>query len=347
MKKIAILTLIHSNNYGAVLQAYALKYALFKMGANAQLINYLPARAKSITLKNILKHTIFYPWVLYVNYKFSCFFHFLSDMPVYKKKNLTKLNPLFDCFIVGSDQVWNIQGRNYDTSYLLDFVKDNNKKFSYAASVGKTTLTQRETNLMVSFLSFFKQISVRENSVVQLINRISKKEVKCHIDPTLLLQEAEWGKIAQVPNKKNYILLYLMNRNPSILSFAKKLANKKNLQLILLSTSPAGYKNVRNVCPTPQQWLGYFFHAKYVITNSFHGLAFSINLKKDFFVGFLPPPSEVNSRLENLLQITGLQNRLYTCFTDNYDEPIDWKTVQKKLNIERQKAFDYLKEIIR
>ena len=138
-----------------------------------------------------------------------------------------------------------------------------------------------------------------------------------------------------------------MYNDKKIVHFAKKLAKQKNLKLLFIFQ----YFDLRHIVwakyitPTPQEWLGLFLNASYIVTNSFHGLAFSINFNKDFFLGKLPSTWPVNSRLDNLLDLTGLQNRLYTNFTDHFEEPINWTYVNEIIRQERTKAQDYLQEI--
>lgn len=346
MKKIGIFTYNCANNYGAMLQAYALKRIIHYLGAKAALINYLPAKNQEWTLKDYLKKTLFYPWIVYVNYKFALFRKpYLTDMPPVKKANLHALNDQFDLFISGSDQVWNMRGNRNDPSYLLDFVNEDNKKYSYAASLGKTDISCDEKKLISKYIKHFKMVSVREPSTLGIAQDLSGKEAQWHIDPSLLLSQTDWRQIAQMPKEKGYVLLYLMNVNSDIISFAKQLAVREHLTLLMLSTSPLPIKGVKKICPSPQQWLGYFFHATYVVTNSFHGLAFSINLQKNFWVALQPPPSNVNVRLQDLLKLTALENRLVSTDGIFSNSPINWAAVNAKLAYERQRALLYLKEI--
>ena len=86
--------------------------------------------------------------------------------------------------------------------------------------------------------------------------------------------------------------------------------------------------------------------AKYVVTNSFHGLCFSINFNKQFFVDFLPQNFSVNSRLENLLDITNLKDRLIYNIETNYGKSIDWDSINKIIEQEREKSLNYLQSIV-
>lgn len=357
MRKIAILTFSRVNNYGAMLQAYALKTVLKDIGAEAEMINYKAPYLEAIFnpnpfvnrgCGNFIKKLLFLPKNVYIRQFFSSFMDkYLDGKLTYSRAELANLEKNYDCFITGSDQVFNMNLTGGDETFFLDFVKDNDKKYSYAASFGKNEITSEEETLTAPFLKLFKEISVRESTAVPLAERLSSKKVRRDIDPTLLLSAKEWLKIASIPDTKgDYILLYLLNRNAKIIEFAKNLARAKGLKMIMFTTSPFPRKAVATAASTPQEWLGYFLKAKYVVTNSFHGLAFSINFNKDFFLDLLPPPSNVNSRLENLLELTGLKGRLIDNIGDNYNAEISWGEVNSVMEKERERSKTYLKEII-
>ena len=346
MKKAAILTYTHADNYGALLQAYALKKVLNSCGAETKVLNY-----KVLPIKNnfrmIIKKILFAYFNAKNKKKFSPFRKLiLGDTPPICRRDLPALNDVFNLFIVGSDQVWNFHGNGHDTSFMLDFVKDDNMKFSYAASFGRNDLPEPEKVLAAPWLKQFKTISVREASSVSLAKELSGKEnVRADIDPTLLLSKEDWRSIAVMPKEKDYILIYLMSNNSAIRDFAHSLAKKTGLKLIMLTASPLLYKGIKTLCPAPQEWLGYFMNAKYIVTNSFHGLAFSINFNKDFFVDLLPPPSKVNSRLLDLLALTGLENSLIGKGANLGEPAPDWVKVNAKLAAEKEKSLAYLRSI--
>ncbi|WP_428066283.1 polysaccharide pyruvyl transferase family protein [Candidatus Proelusimicrobium volucris] len=347
MRKTGILTYVWANNYGAVLQAYALKKTISLLGAESLILNYRGIPNKK-NIKQFVKRIFFPIWNFRVRRNFKSFRDIIlkNSFPL-KRDNLPALNDKFDIFITGSDQVWNFFGNGFDSSYLLDFVRDNNKKYSYAASFGRPEITPEEEALCAPLLKLFARISVREDCGVPLAERLSSKSVRRDIDPTLLLTKNEWLEVAQMPDRENYVLLYLMSHNAKIIDYAKELGQKKGLKVVMITTSPIPRKGIEVLMVTPQEWLGYFLKAKYVVTNSFHGLAFSINFNKDFFVDLLPPPSNVNSRLENLLELTGLKGRLIDNICDNYEEEISWGRINAIIERERLKSFSYLGSIIR
>ncbi|MBO7237952.1 MAG: polysaccharide pyruvyl transferase family protein [Elusimicrobiaceae bacterium] len=366
MKKIGILTFHNANNYGAVLQAYALKSTLTRLGSTAHVLNYycpkLQREYKGIPVfKKSFAEIIKYPFKL-------LFFPILRKQIArrfksFREQYLLDTKPLlpsiigdntqsYDAFVCGSDQVFNPRITHFDSNYFLAFSPNKSKNYSYAASFGLALeyLRPEERAFFAKQLAHFNQISVREMQGAQIVEDILASKAQVHIDPTLLLTKEDWKKLAVLPKTKNYVLLYLMYEDPNLISLAQQLARQKGCELLFIShsmyfrkTVPAPY-----IKPTPQEWLGLFLNAQYVFTNSFHGLAFSINFNRPFFVGRLPNKrGAINSRFDNLLEITGLQNRLYTRFTatHNFDEPIEWQRVNNILTQEREKSFSYLRTI--
>lgn len=212
---------------------------------------------------------------------------YLQDTPPIMSSQLSQLNNQFDLFIAGSDQIWNFAITRGDTAFLLDFVTDPQKKSSYAASFGFDYIDEAAKPVFARLLPQFTHLSVREQSGARLVKQITGKDVPVVLDPTLLLPREHWAAFAaQVPSK-GYVLLYLMNENDKIISFAKNLARQKGLPIRCLSSNKL--KGIPCVGGTPEEFVGYFQNAACVVTNSFHGLAFSINLHKEFFVDRLPP----------------------------------------------------------
>ncbi len=365
MKKIGILTFQFVDNYGALLQAYALKSILLRWKCSAEILNYYCPKIQADYSLNIFKpkpHTLIQyfklpvklcllPVQCYLRTRFAIFCkQYITNLPPVLPIELSALQAQYDLFITGSDQVFNPRITGFDANYFLAFSKDTSKNASYAASFGfeLKDLSEQEKQFIRQNIPHLKHLSVREQQGAEIIHSLTGQTAQVHIDPTLLLTKTQWQELAQLPTRpKPYMLLYLMHKDPGLITFAKQLARVKNCQLLYVSTA-VDIKNrvpATHITPTPQEWLGLFLHAAYVVTNSFHGLAFSINFNQTFFVGKLPASWPANSRLENLLSLTGLHNRVYTNFTDNYDKPIDWETVNEKLGNERKKSLAYLQAI--
>lgn len=353
MKKIAILTFHNTNNYGAVLQTYALQKTLSDIKADAGVLNYLCPfieRQRTFNFKgysafHLIKKIIKIPFQMFIEHKFKFFRdQFFNIIKIDKNRDL---NNEFDVFLVGSDQVWNYALTNNDPVYFLDFVRDKRKKNSYAASFGIDSIADEYKLPYKRLLSEFYKISVREKQAQNIIKDLLNIDVPVVLDPTFLLSKYQWQSIA-VPKREKFVLLYLIKQDKKIIDFAEDLAKKKKLKLIYLSTAAVKVVKAEYIRPTPQEWLGYFLSAEYIVTNSFHGLAFSINFQKSFFVDLFPPSSiDLNSRLENILDLFDLRGRLIDNIGNDYDQPVNYDSVGKILETEREESINYLKEIIK
>lgn len=359
MKKIGILTFQQADNYGALLQAYALKQVLHNQGHQADIINYDSAigrihqwfKASSFSPWQLVKQGVRFPFWYYRHRQFEQFrAQYLINTPLLSSQQLPALNAQYDQFIAGSDQVFNLRITQFDENYFLAFNPDTSKNYSYAASFGfeLKNLSEKEKAFIAQNLTHFNRLSIREKQGAQIVNELAQRPVQIHIDPTLLLTKKQWEKL-MLPSlfSKPYILVYLMAKDDTLIDFAHQLSRRTGYKLIYIPSSlqMRPWVHTQTIVASIPQWLTLFANATYVITNSFHGIAFSINFNRPFFINRLPSTWPANSRLQNLLETTGLQDRLCTNFTKNYDVPMDWDSVNQKLDQERQKAFAYLQEI--
>lgn len=352
--KIGILTFHSALNYGAILQTYALQQSIKKLGADVEIINYQAPfnekRFKNKTLKDLTDIRTLYNVLFRNGYKiynrenFSKFYDELSLSDVCKTKSeLKKVCQKYDRIVCGSDQVWNISCTENDDSYFLPFITDSYKKTSYAASIGFEKLPDCYKEKYSKWISEFSEISVREKSAATIIEELTGRKAECVVDPTLLLNKNEWLEIAdysKVPQKK-YVLLYLMSEDKKIISFAKKIAKRENCKIVYINErlfNLNGAENLRNVTPT--QWLGLFDKAEFVVTNSFHGTAFSINFEKEFFVRYIPH-SIANTRLYSILKEYNFLKRE----VDETDcETCDFVHSKLKLCENREKSMSFIKK---
>lgn len=196
MKKIGICTLYYQNrNYGANLQAYALRYTLEKLGVNAELVPYYyrtRVRRLLSSIKQSLKKNSISKNVEKRNRVIDKFNNLIPHSKVYYSNTIHKANKYYDCFITGSDQVWNPDWIN---KYLsLDFVEDGKVTASYAASTGKVNLNVSEQQKLKRALNNTKYISIRENESIASLQKLTDKPIINVLDPTLLLSRSEWDE---------------------------------------------------------------------------------------------------------------------------------------------------------
>ncbi|WP_040373720.1 polysaccharide pyruvyl transferase family protein, partial [Peribacillus psychrosaccharolyticus] len=247
----------------------------------------------------------------------------------------------------GSDQVWNYLTAGFDKSYFLDFVQDKSKKNSYAASFGVDSIPETYKKDYYKLLSDFQNISVREQQGADIVKDVLEVNPPVLLDPTLMLNREEWNRVSS-KNKENaeYLLLYLIAESKSIISLAKRVAKERNLKIIYISDrlyKSTGMDNRSKV--GVDEWVNLFLNASFIVTNSFHGVAFSINFQKEFYMQYLPGNAKVNSRLENILELTGLKDRFVSDFEKINIDHIDYSKVNKILQQEREKSIKYLKNV--
>lgn len=357
--KAGILTFHRALNYGAVLQTFALNRAVCSLGAECKVIDYRSEPLEDtykvfnfkkgnpliVIAKGILKGRI----ILKKKKGFDAFVakNISITENSYSFPQLSSLNDEYDLFITGSDQVWSPSCVGFDEAYFLTFA-ENSKKNSYAASIGCKNIPSDKVDKYLDRLKDYKNISVREKNAAELLRGVGiNLPIEKNIDPTLLLSSEEYDAIAAEPAEKKYILVFSVNMPVNLLNYAKKLGAEKGLQVIYLNDKPM--MRVKGITyktgVSPEQFLGYIKNAEYVVTNSFHGTAFSVIFHKNFFVEYQTQNGR-NGRAEELLDRLGISNREIKNLDLIHETPIDWEKVEKEISAEREKSYEYLKKIL-
>lgn len=327
MKTIGILTFHTADNYGAVLQAYALQHFLSThYNVKAEIINFstplLENEYKIFFLKspNILKN-IFYKIINFLFYsklkhkkKKFVFFRtkvlYLSEKKYVSPEDLKNNIYPYDIFISGSDQVFNPK-INYSDIYYLNFDKKNGKKVAYAPSFGISNFSEEITKRIKPYLDDFDSLSCRESQGAFYLSSIMQRDIPCVIDPVFLLSKKDWLKIAIKPNiKNNYIFVYDLNGGYKLLSLAKKVAESTGLDIYCCTSHITfRYSGVKCLYDLgPQDLLGYIANAEYVVTDSFHGTSLSIIMGTKF-LSYIASPA-TSSRIKSILDILGLKTNI-------------------------------------
>lgn len=361
MKKcrVGIMTFFRVNNFGAVLQAYALSKTCEKIGYETEIINYeCSFLEKPYRLENLKNRGVF----LYL----TSLFGFLTRFPRNRKFEEFRKNELcvsqkkydrthvietsYDLIIAGSDQVWNLEATNGDVGYLCEGFPEKTVKCSYAASFGKTDMDQKWVELIKHGLDHFTHITCREEEGTRFVNSLTDtSDCQTVIDPVFLLSGDEWRSLAVSPKtKEKYILVYQQSITPTVVEVAKRLTKEKKRKILFIPF-PMG-KAAFGSCKTnysPKEWLGLIQNAEFVVTDSFHGTAFSIVLNKDFYVSTSGTGPKTSSRIHGLLEKMNLKDR-YVVKADSLSrlgEKIRWDEVNKRIDVERAKSMKYLREI--
>lgn len=352
-KKCKIITFHNAVNYGAVLQAFALKNVMSsfcetgiydycdKKMKRQYSINPFISKKRSIISRKLIRFVPHYKQ----KRKFKNF------VKKYLIDNFDETNNTF--YITGSDQVWNYNCTGFDKTYFLDFVTDSRLKNSYSASFGFDSLSDEVKDEYKLLLSDYNLISVRENEGAKIIKDLINRDVPVTLDPTLLLNKKDWENA--FPEKKikqkQYILVYAFHITDSMRSFILNLSKEKSLPVVILMPEKPLNKNViikdaiYKTSVSPEEWINYFLNASYVVTNSFHGTAFSVNFNKQFFVEHLNATQNLNSRINTLLGNVGLTDRIIDENID-IDSNIDFIAVNSILERKRKESVDYLKSIV-
>ena len=367
-KKIGILTFSFSTNPGSVLQAYALQETIADMGDYApHIINY----QKTAAGKPVMGKTVFcgplgqwtpkkvFLWIKYlVAYplrvgKYTKFFNkYYRNYPDERcfRDQLPALESQYDKFVVGSDQVWNFGSYSVDDTYFLDFVKDDFKKISYAASFGSAGVPEGMEEKAAQYISAFSSIAVRESHGVDVVKELTDRDATQVLDPSLLLDGERYESMAIPPKcKGRYVMLYLREESSRLEAYAHKLADQYGIKVVkVLKHWKCNRKGKPVHALSPQEWLGYMGGAQFVVTNSFHGICFSMIFEKQFFVDFLKSVSvATNPRMQSVMRLFGLENRDIDTNADvSVLEPIDYEMVNAIRAEQKALSLKYLKNAL-
>ena len=322
-KKVDIITIHFGTNHGSVLQAYALSNYLNSVGCEAEIIDYVPKRYK-IWNALLLKKGKLYPLpVLLAYYPIAViksirvrkiFERFLKKNLNLTRKYSTSIQlrerpPKADIYISGSDQVWNNDyNGDKDNSYFLDFVGGNGKKIAYAASFGKEEISDSEYLYKIKpMLKSFNKISVRESDALNILGKIGVESTHV-VDPVFLLSKEQWTDFANdFKTTEPYILVYVMDGLYSeLLDCAHKIKEETGNSIYVVSFRKIKDSRIDKCfhLANPKDFVGLINNASAVVTNSFHGTAFSVLFQKNFItIG----KKMYNSRMISLLNKLLLQ----------------------------------------
>lgn len=350
MKKIKIVTYCTWTSIGSVLQSLGLKKALegldFKseIWLNSKNNNYEKIKVHSV--KSFIKRC--YEIIIYGKRKKAHqnrirFINENIDIEYYndyKDLEIMAQNDDFDIVLAGSDQIWS--PLKDDPIFFLEFVKGK-RKVSYAASMGVTKIAPDKVEKFKERINSFEYISVREEECVEAIKPLTSRDVYLHIDPTFLVSADEWRKYSAKYNVKGpYILLYMLFWDESCTKKIKKLKKETGLPVYAITNTLSGVwadKCLYDVDISEFLWL--IDNAKYVITSSFHGAAFSLIFNKKF-ASVINPKSP--SRLKNLHRVFSIPE--IDIEDLNKTENYDYEQINEIISFEKEKSVRYLRRIL-
>ena len=333
--KIAILTFHNTVNYGAMLQTYALYRYLRNNGVHCEVLDYKNAAIERVerplklfsqrSLKGVIKY---FKCGKAQRRKWARFERFRRENVALSERSYTRdtvflADDEYSAFIVGSDQVWNTELTDTDLTYYLDFVTDNSKKHSYAASFGFSEW-QGDPSTLKQLLLQFSSLNVREQSAKRLIGD-SRVNVVC--DPTLLLPVSEWEQLALNDTFSDCIVVYMIDFRKEVFDFVRELSQKTGCKTVYVHDAIRSQKGMVNSRDhSVEDFISMIKNARFVVTGSFHAVCMSLLFQKQFYYT-LNSKSNKNSRLENLLEKAGLIHRTITDASGD----IDYAQVNLKL----------------
>lgn len=363
--KAGLMTFHTAANYGAALQAYAFEKFLLDRGIECEYINYVNAsRAHEYSmtwhiwdslrrgnLKNAVAYALGSPFMSLRKHRFDKFYeqYLKATAKVYhNSEEAAELNDKYDYFVVGSDQVWNPLCNGDDAAFLLDFVKDDDKRISYSPSFGMTSVDDAHKAVYAENLSRFKHIGVRETVGKKIVKDLTGKDATLVLDPVLLLTREQWMEMMPVKEKKEHFIFSYTNRDSQTADFFKtgyKLDGRKHYVLSRY-TKPADFVNPKvrvKYCMSPQEFLWVINNADLVVTASFHCTALAIILNKPF-VAIVTGDAGKDERLLSMLNTLGLNNRVLRdgMSVEDVCKEIDYEAVNQRIEQMKEQSVNYI-----
>lgn len=341
--KIGILTFYVADNYGALLQAFASKKYLESLGHDVYIIDYYKNKKKfrinfSVqglsyisNLKFLFLQLLRYP---FLKQRYKVFSKFIEKyLEPYNGTWETQPND-FDVFYVGSDQIWNPLYQNrYIPALFCQFPGAKTKKcIAYSASMGINYIPQELKPELIDYLQIFSSISVREQSSKDLILPLVNIPVYVTIDPTFLIPKEQWLNFFPQKSQKNdsgYIVVFEVRHSDLSYKLANLISQKYNykIKIIPSNITLTNFKSLKTT--TPYDFISIISNAKFVVTTSFHGTAFSLIFRVPFYSIVTKLKDD---RIKDLLNSCGIKERLIDSIPEKINNQLDWDNISFKLD---------------
>lgn len=364
------------NNYGSVLQAYALQETLNSIdGIDYEIIcQYGRKIVSASNLKQKLAEFGILETLKRAFWKFAFKKLRMRNVNIqkfmdenlkisgqeYVTGKLSDTNSIYDGFICGSDQIWNPDLVELDSIYWLNFADEGKLKIAYAPSVGVSSVTKEQSEMIRTNLKGFKAVSSREENGTRLINE-ALGEDKCVtvLDPTLLVEKNFWDEICPAAKyTEPYIFVYMLRGTKKQRRLIEKFAKRKGLKIVTMPFLDHArielydlfFGDIKFWDADPSDFISVIKNAEYVFTDSFHSMVFSCIYHKSFFTFPKIGKSQI-SRLVYLQEMFNIQNRMITEETTADDilnaKEIDWKQVDLILEQKREFSYNYLSNALK
>ena len=364
MERIGIVSYnIYGNftNYGSALQSWAVSQTINKLGRGqyeAVLVDYCPKVHLDKDILDPIKNMwdqdevsvnackLSLPAIRENYFKFDKFYnsHFIKTKNNYTYQNISDIEEKDGIrkFVCGSDTIFcTLEFGGFDDGYFANFPCMKGRAISYAASFGDAEFDEISYPDFVEKLKNFRALGIRENKFIPFIKE--HVDIPCHktIDPTLLLDSKDYDEIAseRLINEK-YILLYARRFNRNMFDYADKLAKRYNCRVIDISLMAETLKDKHEPWYKAgvEEFLSLVKHAEFVVTNSFHGLIFSVQYRRPFIVF---SREQADNKIEELLDLFNLKERLVITGDENICSQIDFENVHERILEARKNSIDF------
>lgn len=347
-------------NYGSALQSWALKTAVDRLGNGrfeSVLVDYCPDCLldkdpldpmrnmwdKDTEARRLCEKTL--P-AIRVNYdKFCRFFEtqFRNTSCRYTSENFAAClkDENLTGFICGSDTIFCVNEFGIDDGFYANYPCMQGRSIAYAASFGDAKFSQEDEAVLQKRLGNFRAIALRENMMLSYVQHHVDVPAQRVIDPTLLLDVEDYAPItADKQEEEPYLLLYARRYNPAMEAFADKLAKENGLKVVEISLRADNADRHRMFYEAGvEEFLSLVKHASFVITNSYHGMIFSVQHRRPFY---LFSREQCDNKIEELLSLMGLSDRLLISGSEADFAEIDYDAVHARIREARKGSLDFL-----
>lgn len=372
--RIGLFTYHFSDNFGAVLQAYALRKWFIDQGHDAHFVNYHPRyveeggdfikpfnpqywrmNLKILYLKLSHAKSIFFGNKEQAR-RFSAFRQDMLGVEGQRLEHLEDLKDLglrYRMIVCGSDQIWNpSEQKGLDPAYFLNFSGNQTPwRISYAASFGRNTLPSVYYSEAAQLLNNLSSISVREKSGIDIVNDVCQRSATLVPDPTFL--HDSYNELLKFSSEttEGHVFCYALRTGNGIREVANAVARHINAPIISPYNVHRRWREIgETVYPGPADWLKLVANSQFVVTNSFHGTVFAVLFQRPFIVVGLPgAKKDMNERAKNLLAQLGLSHRFVDGDTldglqNCLETPIDWPNVTERRKAMQLAGHTFLKD---
>ena len=354
MKRIGMLTIHDTVNYGSLLQTYATYNAVKQICGNVEIIDYtckaIEDRETTYPLKSVRTIKGFFKFVLWhpMLHKKKISFHtFIKEQmklsPRYNIETIVNANNRYDIFIVGSDIVWGMKVTGNDFTYMLDFAQPEKKKIAFSSSVGEKWPEEVWENVRKNLLRF-DAISVREQLAQEWIQELTGRNVEVTCDPTMLWARDFWENYVnkEKKNTEKYVLVYMTTADKKNITDAIDYGRRHDLAVYYLNFNRP-VSGVRNVRPmTVEEWVTLFANAEIVFSASYHGMLYAMYFERPLFYY----NRGNKARMQSLGEELQILHREGTDRNVEMDIPMDYIYINQVLEKKRRESWTLLKERI-